>query len=153
MDINSFLSQEEKNECINLWSGAFNTFSEMITIYKTPDRTLVSSDPTQFNYYYGQSSVGQTIAYTPQSGNFAATVEYIDSRLAERLGFNPKESPAKSYEGVIRITVGTDAKAFLDNLDKIVFDNINFRIWSDITYRGMFGPRTQFDYFLRRIEP
>lgn len=151
--MNNFLSECEQAEVNALWEVPFETFKEKIAFYATPDRTIISTNNSQYNYYYAQNSPGLDISYVTNSGFYYGTVEYLDSKLSEKLGFNPHDSPAKQYEGVVKLTVGLDAKPYLDNPNEIItLDSTNFRQFSDLTLIGMFV-RSQFSVYLRRIEP
>ena len=140
-----------KSQCNALYLLPWELYKEQIVIFQTPVETQISSGPN-FNFFYGENSPDTSVSYVTQSGVFFATVEYLDDKTAQEIGYHPDDNPAKVLEVLVRITVTGDAKAYLDKIEKVVFDGINFRVVSDVRHRGPFA-RQFYDYFLKKIEP
>ena len=144
-------SDIEKAEIEALLGEAFDAFKEKILIYKTPTTTYVSTQANNFNFAWGAEQPAADVSYTTASGEFWATVEYVDQEDDQKL-YHALNTPLKQPYGDVRIsTSGTEAKNFLEDCEKIVLDGKDFRRVSDVMPRGIFN-RNYFDCWLKKID-
>ena len=148
----SFLSDREKAEIDGMLGECFLTFAEPIVIYKTPTVTYINEKP-DYNFFYDESQPGLESSYISQIFSGSGTIEYLDDRDNQRIGhFNPNQ-PITLPQGYVRLSISGSGnpRDFLKDAQKIVFDGENFKLVSDLLYRGMFV-RNFTDCYLQRIE-
>ncbi len=139
----------EKAEAEALLGEAFATYKETVIIYKTPTETIIESSDYIFGF---QDQPALTKTYVSQSGQFYATIEYIDQTDNQQLANIPFNSPVSKNLGFVRMSVsGSAARAYLEDVKKIVFDGKDFLRVSDIMPRGLFS-RQGFDCWLQKID-
>lgn len=142
-------SPEEQAEIDEMIGIPFECFKETITIYRTPTIAFVNSD-AGFNFAYGAEQPAVNMTYQPQSGQFLATVEYLDN-LQENLSLFPDmNAPVQIGKSYVRISVQESGRAFLEGVEKIVIDGNSFAPVSEARPRGMFT-RNTFDYFFSKL--
>ena len=143
------MTAAEKLESDELLNLAPASFAEYITVYKRP---LVTSTQTDaFNFTFGGQ--GSESTFTPQSGRFLGTVEYIDQHDNQQIRYSPSDSPAQQLQGYVRLSLsGAEARSFLRDAQVIQFDNMNFVIESDLLYRGLFNRDVWTDCWLSKSD-
>lgn len=143
-----------KAQAAALWQIGFDFWKEPILIYKTPQKTYISTNNSTYNFAYGEDSLGIVETYITQSGIFQGIVEYIDQEDNQKLNFigaGQNQTHNLVSESKVRLTFETGAMTYLSNLEKIVIDGRNFKILSDFQPRGMFS-RTELNLWCVPIE-
>ena len=130
-------------------NSCFDTFSETITIFKYPQKTVIYTNPN-YNFAFEENSDGSDSTYVPSSGQFRATVEFIDSEVNQRNETPILDIDVKNSVGMVRISVSGDGKAYMGNLEKVMIDGVAFHCRTQPLHRGMFS-RGTFDYYLSKI--
>jgi len=144
-------TQAEKDELTEMLGAAFEAFQERIVIYKTSLKTFVATEESDFNFAYGDEQPAVEMQYTPQSGEFWATVEYVNLKDAQQLLYFSTQSNIKIPKGDVKISVsGSEAADFLRNVEHINLDGQEFKVSSDIVPRGLFN-RDYYDCWLEKI--
>lgn len=142
----------EKLEAEALLGEAFDSYKERIIIYKTPATAFVASSSSNFNFGFGEEQPAASVEYVTQSGEFWATIEYMDHEADQQMFYAKPDAPIQQPYGDVRIaTTGEIARDFLENAEKIVFDGKDFRRVSDVMPRGLFS-RQGFDCWLKKID-
>ena len=129
--------------------SVFDTFCRTITCYKTPIKTILSTDDN-FSYSYSSPDYDNTnssdlVQYTPVSGKFQACVQY-DKNL-ERLFSTPtrdnKEGVTLSKDdGLVRIKVKSgDYQTFIKDGIDFQFDGYLFKQFRTERPHGVFSPK------------
>ncbi len=148
----SIFSDAEKVEIDSLLSEAFDSFKERLVIYKTPTKAYVQTTPSNFNFAFGGQQADFQEEYVTNSGAFYGTIEYIDQQDNQQLIHIPQNSEVQLNKGIVRLGVsGAEAAGYLQDCEKIVFDNKDFRRISDVMPRGMFS-RNFYDCWLQKID-
>lgn len=119
----------------------FDTWKRQITIWKTPKKTVVSTNPTKYNPIYGNNNPTTQITFTPVSGNFDVDIVYTSSFFRQKAdrttpdgAFNAETNPSQlklfQDKGDVRITLDETARNFLvsGSNDRIQFDGKSFKI-------------------------
>lgn len=142
----------EKAEATELLGLAFDGFKERIVIYKTPTTTFVASAGSNFNFGYGDQQPAASVEYVTNSGEFWATIEYVDQQDNQQLFHALRNANIQQPYGDVRIsTSGDTAREYLEQCEKIVLDGKDFRRVTDIMPRGLFA-RDNFDCWLKKID-
>ena len=140
----------EKAEIASLQDDVFDTFKEKIVIFQTPLETYVATTNTNFNFAFEDQQPLNNVTYTIVSGQFDATIEYVDQQDNQQLN-KIDNSRITTTDGYVRICVSGDANNYLKDAKNITFDGDSFVIVSDKRPRGIFV-RKYFDYFLQKPE-
>lgn len=139
-----------KNQCVSLWTKTFDFYKEKIILYKTPDKVFVSSS-ANFNFAFGANSPGASLSYITQSGEFYATVEYVNEEDNNKLDYSPNDNSAYTSHGKVLLTFESGALPYFANHEKVVLDGRNFRQLSEIQPRGPFA-RDSFSVWCEPID-
>lgn len=111
-----FISNQKKAAYGNVFNKLHDTFSRPITIWKTPERIVISSDPGYNFLYNEQESIN--VEYVPVSGVFDARILWMDpSKLSDQ-----QEIREEIRGNVCRLKIKKDALDFLDDAEKIEID-------------------------------
>lgn len=139
----------EQSELNELQGAPFEAFKELIVAFKTPTVTYFSNNGN-FNFAYQEAQPGVSANYTPISGQFYATIEYVDDLNEEATKFPAKEKGALAVQdNFVIVRVSGDGKLFLDNAEKVMIDGEPFVNTTYSRPRGILS-RTFFDYYYRR---
>lgn len=142
----------EKAEAEALLGEAFDSYKEKIVIYKTPTTAFVGTASSNFNFAFGGEQPAAQMEYVTQSGEFWATVEYVDQEDDQKMFHPLNNGNIQLPYGDVRIsTTGETAKDFLESCEKIVLDGKDFRRVSDVMPRGLFS-RGGYDCWLKKID-
>jgi hypothetical protein len=121
-----------------LYSDVFNdihdTFARKIIIFKTPIRTVISTDPN-YNFLYGNNQDGFDVSYTPVSGIFDARIKWLDPQALQ--GY--KEIKEEIHGNVCRLKVKKDARDFLDGSERIEIDGKYVQFFGSTQPQGLFN--------------
>lgn len=148
----NFLSDSERLEIDDMYSASFLTFCEPIVMYKNPNITYINEKP-DYNFFYNEMQPGVESTYIPQVFSGSGTIEFLDDRDNQQLdNFSPNQ-PVVLPKGYVRLSISGsgNARDFLKGSEKIVFDGENYKLVSDLLYRGVFR-RDFTDVFLQRFE-
>lgn len=144
-------SAAEMSEAESLLGEAFDSFKEYIVIYKTANKTIISTNGS-FNFAFGLEQPDISTAKVVQSGRFHATVEYSDTRDDQRLDTSDANIPALQEKGWVRISIsGASGADFLQNSEIVKIDGKDFRRQSDMLPRGLWN-RNSYDCWLQKID-
>jgi hypothetical protein len=145
-----FLSDADKQFAQLLLEVAPDTFKERLIIYEAPTQTLLTTNPN-FIWAFGNNQPDISVSQVTNSGEYWATVEYMDSESLQKLNF-PTDSELLKKEGLVRVSIsGQTGYEALKRSEKIVFDGQNFMRAKDIFPRGLFE-RRWFDVWLYKID-
>lgn len=145
-----FLNNNQKLQIDGLLGQCFLTFAEPIVLYKTPLVTYINQNPN-YTFTEDERQPGMESVYVPQIFSGSGTIEFLDDRDNQRVGhFNPNQ-PVSLPQGYVRLSISGsgDVRDFLRDSEKIVLDNENFKLVSDLLYRGMFT-RAFTDVYLQK---
>ncbi len=146
MDYASIRTQEQ-----TLWEMPFELRKERVTLYAKPNEVVINS-PSNYNSYYGQNDPNLDVQYVTNSGEFWATIEYIDQRDNQQITFNPNDNPAVTSVSRVRLTLETGALIYFNgNSEKVIIDGRNFKQESAPQLRGPYV-RSQMNVWLLPIE-
>lgn len=129
--------------------NVFDTFSREILVWKTPAKTILSSDENySFSYDnpdYDNLNTTDLVTYSGISGSFMACIQYDKS--LDRIFSNPKGSrdenfPITTDDGMVRLKVKSgDYNSFIKDTVNIQFDGYGFRIFRTERPHGLFSPK------------
>jgi hypothetical protein len=72
----SLVSDSEKLLLSSEFNDLHDTFSRLVTVYKTPERVVISTD-SNYNFLYNDQEAIE-VAYVPVSGQFDCRIEWQD---------------------------------------------------------------------------
>jgi len=138
----------EKEEIRAMRAEPFLSFKELITAYKTPEITYVSTG-SGYNFAFTDQPES-VVDYTPQSGSFYATVHHVALLPDQKIQPGPGNSPILIANPYVRICVtGEQDRDFFDKALKISLDGNEFKPTTYHRPRGIFE-RPYFEYYFER---
>ena len=119
----------------------FDTFSEDITIFKEPTRTMVTDTSSNLSYYgYTKRQKQQHFTSSHVSGVYKAIVTYRGDQSADQL--SEGEVNIRFSDGDVQIKVESDARNFIKRNGKtlkVSFDQNTFNIVGDEKVQNYLG--------------
>ena len=128
------LSSTEKLAYGNVFNDMHDTFSRKIIVFKTPIRTVISTD-INYNFLYGNSQDGFDVSYTPVSGIFDARIKWLDPQSLK--GY--KEIKEEIHGNVCRLKIKKDARDFLDGSERVEIDGKYVQFFGSTQPHGLFN--------------
>ena len=112
----SLISNAEKSLLANEFNDLHDTFSRLVTVYKTPERVVISSD-NNYNFLYNdQESI--EVTYIPISGQFDCRIEWQDP--SEMMGWGEIREEIRG--NLCRVKAKKDFVDFIVDAEKIEID-------------------------------
>jgi hypothetical protein len=127
------LSNVQKSIYADVFNDIHDTFSRPITVWKTPLKTVISSDP-DFNFLYGDQP-DLDVEYTPVSGVFDCRIQWQDPKSTQYLTNAPDGVPAN----MCRIKAKQDLLDFLGDAIKIEIDGRTVESYGSSQPHGLFN--------------
>jgi hypothetical protein len=112
----SLVSDAEKLLLGNEFNDLHDTFSRLVTVYKTPDRVVISSD-NSYNFLYNDQEAIE-VTYVPISGQFDCRIEWQDP--SKLMGW--PEIREEIRGNLCRIKAKKDFVDFISDAEKIEID-------------------------------
>lgn len=112
----SLVSDAEKVLLGNEFNDLHDTFSRLVTVYKTPDRVVISSD-NSYNFLYNDQEAIE-VTYVPISGQFDCRIEWQDP--SKLMGW--PEIREEIRGNLCRIKAKKDFVDFISDAEKIEID-------------------------------
>ena len=112
----SLVSDAEKVLLGNEFNDLHDTFSRLVTVYKTPDRVVISSD-NNYNFLYNDQEAIE-VTYIPISGQFDCRIEWQDP--SKLMGW--PEIREEIRGNLCRIKAKQDFVDFISDAEKIEID-------------------------------
>jgi hypothetical protein len=112
----SLVSNAEKLSWANEFNNIHDTFARPVTVWKTPERVVVSSDPNYNFLYNEQESI--EVTYIPVSGKFDCRIQWQDP---SKMGGWP-EIREEVRGNICRIKAKKDFVDFISDAEKIEID-------------------------------
>ncbi len=127
--------------------NVFDSFSRPLVAWKTPAKTILSTDTNFYYSYEGPDYQNDTdlVEYTPVSGTFQACILY--DKALERIFANPQGSRDENFrivmdEGLCRVKLKKDDyDTFIKDSIDIQFDGYQFKIDRTERPHGLFNPK------------
>jgi hypothetical protein len=112
----SLVSNTEKLLLANEFNDLHDTFSRPVTVYKTPERVVISTD-SNYNFLYNdQESI--EVTYVPVSGQFDCRIEWQDP--SKLMGW--PEIREEIRGNLCRVKAKKDFVDFISDAEKIEID-------------------------------
>lgn len=147
--MSNLMSNQEKIVYEQAIDDIADTFSREIKAWKTPEKTILSSDENySFSYDspdYSNDNTRDLVTYSGISGSFMARIQY-DKNL-ERIFANPQGDRGENFrlimdDGFVRLKIKSgDYNEFIKDSINIQFDNYNFEIFKTERPHGLFSPK------------
>jgi hypothetical protein len=112
----SLVSDAEKVLLGNEFNDLHDTFSRLVTVYKTPNRVVISSD-NSYNFLYNDQEAIE-VTYVPISGQFDCRIEWQDP--SKLMGW--PEIREEIRGNICRIKAKKDFVDFISDAEKIEID-------------------------------
>jgi hypothetical protein len=112
----SLVSDAEKLLLGNEFNNLHDTFSRLVTVYKTPNRVVISSD-NSYNFLYNDQEAIE-VTYVPISGQFDCRIEWQDP--SKLMGW--PEIREEIRGNICRIKAKKDFVDFISDAEKIEID-------------------------------
>jgi hypothetical protein len=140
-----FISPTQQDYLGNEFFRLHATFARDIVIYKTPQQTVILSNPAN-SYIFDQAPFNDQVNTVPVSGVFKARILY-GKKQEEGLFSSPKNDEASDQvnllkeEGQVRIQVDMTGAAYLFDAKRVTFDGEIFDITASKRPHGLFAPK------------
>lgn len=128
-------------------NNVFLTFVRPLTIWKTADIVIVSSDPNNINFIYGNDQAGIVTQTIPVSGTFDGSISW-----GEPNAYNQNEIRPNINGSLCQVDLLRDGYDFISGYNQIVVDGVSCSINPENPYprqHGLFDTR-YFCVYLRR---
>ena len=112
----SLISDAEKLLLGNEFNDLHDTFSRPVTVYKTPERVVISTD-SNYNFLYNDQEAIE-VTYVPISGQFDCRIEWQDP--SKLMGW--PEIREEIRGNICRIKAKKDFVDFISDAEKIEID-------------------------------
>ena len=112
----SLVSDAEKSAWANEFNNLHDTFARSVTVWKTPERVVVSSDPNYNFLYNEQESI--EVEYIPVSGKFDCRIQWQDP--SKMMGWPEIREEVRG--NICRIKAKKDFVDFISDAEKIEID-------------------------------
>jgi hypothetical protein len=129
----SLITDEQKLAYGNVFNDMHDTFSRKIIVFKTPLRTVISTD-INYNFLYGNNQDALKVEYTPVSGIFDARIKWFDPQVLQ--GY--KEIKEEIHGNVCRLKIKKDARDFLDGSERVEIDGKYVQFFGSTQPHGLF---------------
>jgi hypothetical protein len=112
----SLVSNSEKLLLSSEFNNLHDTFSRLVTVYKTPERVIISSD-SNYNFLYNDQEAIE-VAYIPISGQFECRIQWQDP--SKMMGWPEIREEVRG--NFCRIKAKKDFVDFISDAEKIEID-------------------------------
>jgi hypothetical protein len=129
----SLVSQAEKNSYAGVFKGLHDTFSRPLVIFKTPKRTIMSTDMSYNFIYEEQDTIEEQ--FVPVSGVFQARIRWNDpSKLDDW-----QDIRERIRGNTCRVKVGPEVIPFISGAERIELDGKVVRLIGSTQPHGLFA--------------
>lgn len=128
------ISKDEKNAYSKVFFNIHDTFSRPIYVWRTPERTVISTT-SDFNFLYVEQDDAEEVAYKPISGIFKARVKWGDPGVVH----DYKDIRETIRGNTCRIKVQSDAVPYISGSERIEIDGRNFNLTSAVRVSQLHG--------------
>jgi hypothetical protein len=148
----SLLSDSEKDALEAVMDDIHATFARDITVFKFPERTVITTD-SDFNPYYKTGGATSSIENIPVSGTYSARIYYVDDVTKKFWSEQNSKSVLKTDVpvGTVRIKVAADAYEFIKTAQRVDLDDRRFVLDSVLRGHGLFT--TKYYTFYLKPDP
>jgi hypothetical protein len=112
----SFVSNEEKLSWANEFNNLHDTFARPVTVWKTPERIIISSS-SNYNFLYNEQEPLE-VKYIPVSGIFDCRIQWQDP--SKTMGWPEIREEVRG--NICRIKAKKDFVDFISDAEKIEID-------------------------------
>lgn len=115
----SLVSDSQKAILGDALNDVFLSFVRPVTIWKTANTVIISSDPNTYNFIYAENQPANVIEYQPVSGVFDASISWGTPG-----NFNENEIRANIYGGLCQVDLTDEGYNFISGYQSIVVDGV-----------------------------
>lgn len=153
----NLLSDSEKNVFQAAIRDVHDTFKRSVTIFKTPEKVIVSTNPN-YNFAYTDNQINNdTVSYVVNSGVFDARIHSLSTQQANELLFvtsknvsdTTDESKLSQVKNIITIKLDKAGYDFIFGAKFVEVDEDKYIILSSARKHGLFTPE-YYTYYLQR---
>lgn len=112
----SLLFDEEKEEYSDVFGDLHDTFARKVTVWKTPERVVISTN-SNYNFLYNEQESIE-VTYVPISGSFDCRIQWQDP--SKMRGWPEIREEVRA--NICRIKARKDFVDFIDDAEKIEID-------------------------------
>lgn len=150
----SYLSDAVKTQLSDEFNNLHATFGRPITIWKTAEQTIVSTDPDN-NYMFGGAPGNSETTIVQQSGVFLARILYGKKQNLSLFNSSARNGGSDQnnifmQEGEMRIKLDPTGAAFLAGAKSVTVDGDIFEITSSKRPHSLVGAPNFFDFYLKK---
>lgn len=151
----NLLSTNLKSIASGAINNLFDSFSRNITIYKTPQRVIIS-EGSGYNFAFGNTDSNVEIENVILSGVFPAKIKY-DPEQERIFGNIRQQDEVQSLremllKGRVKVTVRPDAHEFLKDCEQVQIDGKTVRVRSDYRPHFPFGAIELYNYYFEAVQ-
>lgn len=149
----SYLSDAVKQAANNEFNNLHATFARPITIWKTAEQIIISTNPENSTIFAGAPDNNETIV-VQQSGTFMARVLYGKKQEPSMFNSAQWRNSAEQnnlwlQEGECRIRLDPTGAAFLEGAKNVTLDGFVCEVVPNKRPHGLFTPNF-YDYLVRK---
>jgi hypothetical protein len=149
----SYLTDAQKTTLNDEFNNLHATFARPITIWKTAEQVIISTDSSN-NYMFAGAPGNSETLVIQQSGVFPARILYGKKQTLEMFNSAQWRNSADQnniwmQEGEARIRLDPTGAAFLAGAKSVTMDGDIFKIVTSKRPHGLFTPNF-FDFFVKK---
>jgi hypothetical protein len=129
----SLVSNAEKLSWANEFNNIHDTFARLVTVWKTPERVIISSN-LNYNFLYNEQE-SLDVKYIPVSGQFYCRIQWQDP--SKTMGW--PEIREEVRNNICRIKAKKDFVDFISDAEKIEIDERPVQAMGSNRPHGLFN--------------
>ena len=119
----------------NVFNDIHDTFSRKIIVYKTPERTVISTN-LNYNFIYTDSQEGINVQYTPVSGILDVRIKWLDPSDLK----GQKDIKEEVHGNIVRLKVKKEDIEWFQDWKHIEVDGRTVQFFGTSQPHGLFDP-------------
>lgn len=149
----SYLTDDIKQACRDIVSGAAQDWEKNIVIYKKADKTFISTDINSFVPSYGtEPQFATDQSYSPVSGTFPARVWWVNSLRQREENIPFVDVKEDVPDAMCRIKLRPDGYQFMSGVESVYIDGILTNVkWSNPRPHSIFGDPMFYDFYCTKV--
>lgn len=140
-----FLSNAQNIQISGLMATHHDTFARPLSIFVTPEETVISSDPN-FNFTYRPSPNNLNVQIIPKSTTLNCRIMYGDNgglknlfQVGQTTDNGNEEIRADIAKGLVRIKFNIADLSWFKDIQQVTLDGLTFQKFSTIRFHSVCG--------------
>lgn len=151
--MSSLIPNSDKVGLADVFNSLHDTFARPVTMFKSSQEVVIQSSP-QNNIFFPDAPTNDVVQNVIVSGMFNARIQYAPKEdlkfLSALMGAGGSDQiTLKTLEGIVRVKLDPTGAAYLQDAQKVRFDNNIYEVFTDSRPHGLFTPNF-YTFFLKR---